>query len=61
VVAQNLEIGRTGSPVERKWSRVLLWGEAVAHVEEGGGALGGFLSQSGKGEEGRMGGWGGAV
>jgi hypothetical protein len=52
VVAQNPEIGRTGSPVERKRSRVLLWGEAVARVEEGGGALGGFLSQSGKGEEG---------
>jgi hypothetical protein len=51
-----LRIGRTGSPVERERSGVLLRGETVTRVDEVGGALDGFSSQSGKGEEERMGG-----
>jgi hypothetical protein len=53
-----LGISRTGSPVERERSGVLLRGEAVTRVDEVGGALDGFSSQSGKGEEERMGGGG---
>jgi hypothetical protein len=53
-----LRIGRTGSPVERERSGVLLRGETVTRVDEVGGALDGFSSQSGKGEEERMGGSG---
>jgi hypothetical protein len=58
VGASVLRISQTGSPVYRKRSGVLLRGEAVARVEDGGGALGGFSSRSGKGEEERVGGSG---
>jgi hypothetical protein len=56
-----LGINRTDSPVERKRSGVLLRGEVLTRVDEGGGALDGFSSGSGNGEEARMGGGPGPV